>query len=385
MKNYVIILFFTLLIFASCKKENPVKPPDAKPTTCTYPQGNRLYFWQLDTIALFGSSLGGVWAFSDSDAYVMGYIVREVNGNTHALQGLHWNGKKWDTNIYGQPMEIAQYAVDVTGDSFYMVSVGERSFNPTKPGIGEFNNRTKKWKGYQFQTDGALRAVWTDGNGFFIAAGDNGMIYTKDGYDASWVYSKVPTDFHFLRITGISSDEIYVLGYKIIGGKSFYQIWKYHNQLWIKLYDNLDTSNQILSVPIEEGFSDIAVSRCEYSDSLKLYLIGWESYLFESKGHELVFKGVNLSSLGLPLRNLGRTGLDINFYSPNDYWVFGTRYNFFHWNGIDYQQFWINGLPGDDFQFGDQRKMIKTKTGKLFLPTEISSQVYVVVQTKLFF
>jgi hypothetical protein len=38
------------------------------------------------------------------------------------------------------------------------------------------------------------------------------------------------------------------------------------------------------------------------------------------------------------------------------------------------------GLPDDDAHFGNQRKMIKTSTGKIFLPTEVSSQVYVVVQ-----
>lgn len=381
MKRTLLIIFIISIISGINCKKNPVIPPD-KPKDCYYPPGNRNFTWRIDTVALFPSTLGGVWAFSDSDAYLMGNIFQWTNGVFTGYLGLHWNGKKWDTNINGTVEEIKHVANDVTGDDYYLVSVGNWSINPPKPALGEFDNRTKKWKGYQFQTAGELRSVWTDGKGYFIAVGDNGMVYTKDGHSAGWVYTKAPTNFNLFRVKGVSKNEIYILGYFTTNENVTYpQIWKYYNRNWIKLLDDLDTVGTYIKIPDNEhAIGDIYAHRCDITDSLQLYIIGWESYLFKTKGNSLNYKGINLTYLGLPLRTMERTGLDINAFSPNDIWIFGTRYNFYHWNGLSFKRIIIPGLPNDDMHFGDQRKMIKTKSGKIFLPTEIASQVYVIAQ-----
>ena len=372
----------TLFLGLSCKKEEPpctTCPPPA-PTNCTYPAGNRSFTWRSDTVAWFPSKLGGVWAFSDSDAYLMGNIIQYPNGNFAGYVGLHWNGIRWDSNINGTVEEVKHVANDATGDDHYMVSVGNWSINPPKPALGEFDNRTKRWQGYQFQTAGELRSVWTDGNGYFIAAGDDGMVYTKDGYAAGWVYSQAPTNFNFYKLAGVSKNEIYLLGYKNLPtGESYVQILKHDGQLWIKMYDTQDPTNQALPL-VREYVGDVIPLRCGITDSLKLYTTGTNSYLFETRGQDVPFLKTNLADWGLPLQSNGRTGLDINAYSPNDLWIFGTRYSFYHWNGSDFQRMIVPGLPNDDMSFGDQKKMVKTSTGKLFLPTEVSSQVYVVIQ-----
>src|SRR5690606_24465864 len=182
-------------------------------------------------------------AFSDSDAYLMGNIFQWTNGVFTGYVGLHWDGSSWNTDINGTVEEIKHVANDVTGDDHYLVSVGNWSINPPKPALGEFDNRTKKWKGYQFQTQGELRSVWTDGKGYFIAVGDNGMVYTKDGYSADWVYSKAPTDFNFTEVTGISKTEIYMRSVVSLATGEFYeQLWKYYNNQWVKLMDDQDTT-----------------------------------------------------------------------------------------------------------------------------------------------
>jgi hypothetical protein len=372
-----------MVLGENCKKDEPcTNCPPPPPTNCEYPPGNRNFIWRLDTVAWFPSTLGGVWAFSDSDAYVMGNIFQISNGVSKGYIGLHWNGKKWDININGTVDEIKHVANDVTGDDYFMVSVGNWSITPPKPGLGEFNNLTKKWKGYQFETQGELRSVWTDGNGYFIAVGDNGMVYTKDGYTAEWMYQKASTDFNFIKIAGISKEEIY--GNAVISlatGEIYQQYWKYDGKLWYKLYDGQDTTGTPVKLyNTDNGMYDIAATRCSITDSIKLYLIGWESFLLEAKGQSLDYNITNLTELGLPLRNLGRTAFRISLFSPNDIWIFGTRYNFYHWNGSNFQKIVIPGLPNDDMQFGDQRRMIKTFKGKAFLATEISSQVYAVVQ-----
>ncbi|MDP3830031.1 MAG: hypothetical protein Q8Q47_02100, partial [Ignavibacteriaceae bacterium] len=125
---------------------------------------------------------------------------------------------------------------------------------------------------------------------------------------------------------------------------------------------------------------DLYATRCGISDSLRLYIVGWESNLFETKGSSHQLKKTNLKEFGLPLRNIGRTAQRIFGFSPNDYWVFGTKYNYYHWNGLNFQQVNIQGFPSNVEYSGDNRRMIKTSSGKIFFPAEVSSQVYVIVQ-----
>lgn len=375
----VVLLSFVLII-TGCKK-NATQPPDDNPTTCTYPAGNRNFTWRIDTVAWFPSWLGGVWAFSDSDAYLMGEIFQRPNGVSTGYIGLHWNGKKWDTNINGTVEEIKHVANDVTGDDHYMVSVGNWSIDPPKPALGEFDNRTKKWKGYQFQIQGELRSVWTDSKGYFIAVGDNGMVYTKDGYTAEWVYQKASTEFSFYSVTGINKNEIYFWAYRhFASGGEHRQIWKLNNGSWIKMFDTQDTFGNIFDLAKTDLSNDIAVYKCDITDSVKIYIVGWESYLFEGKGPELSFKRTNLSDKGLPLRSNGREAGGITLFTPNDIWIQGSRYNNYHWNGKDFQRMIIPGLPNDDNAFGMQLKVRKTSSGKVFYTSEVSSQVYVVLQ-----
>ncbi len=374
-----LLFYLAIIILLSCHKDEPpiASPP---PTECLYAAGNRNYTWRVDTVAWWTSTVGGIWAFSDTDAYVMG----EIQGgypSYNMYAGLHWNGKKWDTNIYGTPMEIAHYSNEIAGDDHFFVSVGYWHIGNEKAGLAEFDNRMRRWKGYQYQNKGQLYSVWTDKKGYYIAVGDSGMVYIKDGDSAPWIFLQAPTKFRLYHISGISRNEIYTIGHNLLAtGRVYDQIWKYDGATWLKLFDTQDTAEEILSLTKNDYAADIAPVRCSITDSLKLYVIGDNSYLFQSKGQETVFSKTNLAEFGLALKANGRTGLDINIFSPNDYWVFGTRFNFYHYNGSNFQKIVISGLPNDDMHFGDQRKLVKTKTGKIFLPTEVASQVYVVVQ-----
>lgn len=396
MKNFLLTypVGIIILVFgvASCNTG-----PDPK-ETYDFPPGNREFSWRVDTVAWFPSTLGGVWAFADDDAYLMGNIIQyNDEGEFRGYIGLHWNGKEWDDDIHGtwgfdnttQTWgDIAITPNDVTGDDNVMVAVGSWGFaGVTYGGVAEFDNRTKTWKSDQFQSaEGELREVWTDGNGFFIAVGDNGMVYTKDRYQNEWVYSKAPTDFNLREIDGVSKNELYIRGYLSLPAEPVYdQLWKYTGSEWYKLYDNQDTSEVYLF--LEEamdarngGVADVAAWRCPVTDSLHLYIIANESFLVTAEGQSLGYKAINLSEKGLPLRQNQRTGLGIDLFTPNDIWIYGTRYNFYHWNGINFQKMEIPGLPNDDMQFGFQRKMQKTENGKIFFPTEVSPDVYVVVQ-----
>jgi len=379
---FLVTLLSIVALNFSCKK-SPTQPPDEKPTTCTYPPENRNFTWQMDTVAWFPSTLGGVWAFSDSDAYVMGYIFENKPPYSFSV-GLHWNGKIWDKSINGSFGEIKHYPNDVTGDGFFMVTAGYWAIGQEKAGLGEFDNRTKKWKGYQFQTQGELRSIWTDGKGYFIAAGDNGMVYTKDGYAAEWVYQKAPTEFNFYKVVGISKSEIYLRAARSLAtGEHYAQIWKYFNNSWSKLMDNQDTMNTLIKIlPSANGniVNDIDVYRCSMTDSLLLVLTGSESYEFYSKGNSNEFREVNLTSKGLQLSLLKKTGLYVTLYSPNDYWITSGYYNIYHWNGKDFKKIepsptWPYGQP-----WGVVSRIKKNDSGKIWMLLEMEPQVYSVIQ-----
>ena len=186
-----------------------------------------------------------------------------------------------------------------------------------------------------------------------------------------------------ILLSGVSKVEIYVTSYlSLASGVTYEQLWKFNGSTWQKLYDTQNPNEGLLqqgSIQFE-GVNDIAPYRCSVSDSLKLYWVANESFLLSSEGQSLNYEAQNLTELGLPLRQKGRTGLWVDLFTPNDVWIYGTRFNFYHWNGISFQKMTIPELPNDDTQFGYQRKMVKTKSGKVFFPTEISSQVYVVAQ-----
>lgn len=376
-------LIFIFILISCCSSPNE---PKNSSTPCSYPAGNRNFTWKADTIGWFPSTMGGVHAFADDDAYAGGTFVTNTNPRKTYLM-LHWDGVSWKPVEYSDLIsELGTQPLDITGDDQYMVAVGDYDPNSAKPGIGEYNNQTKKWKGTQFQTSGALRAVWTDKNGYFIAVGENGTIYSKDGYDAEWKYEQISSKYNFGDITGISKHEIYVLGHKDIwigdGYKLFNQIWKYDGSSWKKLFDDNDSTGMPLKIP--EGYDSyfgMGAVRCSETDELKLYLTGWESILYESTGQNLSFKMTNLSEKGLFLRTIRRVARDTYIFTPNDIWVTGDDFYFFHWDGSHFDRILIPPLPEKNSAAGFQHRFVKTKTGKLFIPSETSSsQVYVIVQ-----
>jgi hypothetical protein len=191
----------------------------------------------------------------------MGYLIQR---DGQLAGGLHWNGQKWGTDIHGTPEEIKHESNFVTGDDFFMVSVGYWGYSHIYyAGLGEFDNRTKKWKGFRFQTEGELRAVWTDGKGFFIAGGDNGMMYIKDGYTAPWMYQQAPTDYSLAHIDGVSKQEIYIQSFKWISGTFYSKGYRLQNSHWTLLFDTKDTEKVpiILNYPNQEPLG-ICAYRC---------------------------------------------------------------------------------------------------------------------------
>ena len=162
--------------------------------------------------------------------------------------------------------------------------------------------------------------------------------------------------------------------------QEYNQYWKYDGTRWYKLFDNQDTPGNVITLPADYSrMSDVAVYRCPATDSLKLYLTGWNSFLLQSKGQAQSYSVENLSP-ALPLHNMGNTAGLVDLFSPNDIWFLSAEYNFYEWNGTDFEQVYIPGLPGQETYTGFIGNITKTQSGKIFFPAEVSPQVYVVAQ-----
>ena len=89
-KNITNILI--IVVFAGCFlkcSNDPAQPPAE--TECKYEQGRRDFTWRADTVAWWPSTVTGIWAFSDDDAYIFGQTLTKDH-NLNPNLGLHWDG-----------------------------------------------------------------------------------------------------------------------------------------------------------------------------------------------------------------------------------------------------------------------------------------------------
>ena len=103
MKQTIVIAFVLGMIFVGldCKKEPPTNPQP--PTNCDSPPGNRNFTWRTDTVAWWPSEVGGVWAFSDDDAWVVGNLHGPTVPGPDKLHtiALEWNRMERYNPIHG--------------------------------------------------------------------------------------------------------------------------------------------------------------------------------------------------------------------------------------------------------------------------------------------
>jgi hypothetical protein len=373
--------FFVLILFiSSCSlfSGNDKKKDDS----CDWPIGNRNYTWRIDTVGYWPSDLGGLYVFNDSTAFITGRVETK---NSELLTGLRWNGKAWLTDIYSPSPSypIGHYGNDATGVDTLMVSVGYWGLKLDQAAIGEFNLKTKTWTKYQFETIGSLNSVWTDGKGYYIAVGDNGVMYSKDSPNSDWVFSRMEDEFNLTKVSGVSKSELYISGYKQPDPRSFaisriYRILQGQN---IKLYDTQNPEQSILKLNKSDEVSRLSVYRCTSTDSLYLAISANTTFKLTSYGHELDFKELNLHEF-IPFNTINISSGEVFMSTPNDIWVPTIYYGLYHYNGLNVQKIeTIPGLPyGNTNDWGIVRKMVFSKSGKIWMLMETKVQNYILIQ-----
>lgn len=365
--NQILDFIVAFCIFSGCEnpsspnKKDPVDPPPT--TSCDEPKTTNDYTWRIDTVGHWPSDLGGVYAFSDSDAYALG----DIWDGKEVYAGLHWDGKKWGKITSGTGDDIGHSSLAISGDQNLMVSVGYAGVaNPT-PVLAEFDNRTKKWKATKFSGFGAVTSIWTDGTGLFLAGGSYGKLYRKNGYSSSWVTLSCPFDGQIDGIKLLSNGELYISQYN---NSSQYQFWRQKNGVWQKIYDSSQPDSTRY---IQFGFDELWGFDMFYCPVTKILAM----YTFTTRNKTLVYKPEYDRFFGTENsyeQALGSLGHKAKVFAPNDIWFWGGAW--FHWDGKTTQRFKFPGYPS----FVTGTVPSKTKTGKVFIPLNNEGQVWLIAQ-----
>lgn len=367
--NFSFFLLLFLFFAMSCentsgpeKKDNPIDPP--LPTSCDELKTTNDYTWRIDTVGHWPSDLGGVYAFSDSDAYAMGHID---DGKSAVFAGLHWDGKNWREITSGTGTEIGHTSVAVIGDQNMMVSVGYAGVaNPT-PVLAEFDNRTKKWKATKFSGFGAVTSIWTDGSGLFLAGGSDGKIFRKNGYTASWETLSNPFTGQINYLEKLPDGELWVA---TTDANFSVEFWRQKNNQWQKVYDGAypDSTRYI-----QNGFDRLQgfdLYYCSVTKKLELFAFSTRvltlTYIPE-KDRFLDYGGPYTSDLGY-------WGRAAKVFAPNDIWFWGRAW--LHWDGKTLKRFQFPGYSA----FITGKTPSRTKSGKIFLPLNNEGQTWLVAQ-----
>lgn len=352
-KNSYYLSLLILFSSISCGRDSNPVDPIVPIKSCDAEKVTQNYFWRIDTIGLWPTYFGGLHAFSDSNAFAMGYINGEYLGK-------HWDGKNWTTNLFGTPMEIGHWSEAVTGDNNLMVSVGSADVGlPGIPAIGEFNNNQKKWKKTVFQSTGKLSAVWTDQNGFYIAGGSNGFIVVKNSNSSEWQIVPSPVKGTISWISGINKDQIYLSSYfyNTSASSSTNELWYYNSGVWTKLYNSeMPDSSSYFEFNGDNKFQGFELNFCSETNELHFLVRSKELqfYFWDSKA--------NRFKLEYPpyFTSTSRNSTNAKVFAPNDIWFSGNYYQ--HWDGKTVQR--VN-LPRN-FELGSI--VFKTISGKVFIP-----------------
>lgn len=322
----LLVVFF--LIYLSACDENgkitgtPDDPPDTTVLPCMNPKSSNTFNWDIDSIgereSISNSIAGGIFAFSDSDAFAMGNFYR--NGTIYA--GAHWDGKNWIYFTRNSTIQIATYAV--TGDSKRMVAVGGRFTALGGQQVLEFTKSDRKWKKTELSFRGNLYTVWTNGSGYYLAGGDEGLLVEKESDNSEWKIINSPVDFYVYKITGISKDKIFLLGAALQKGM---QIWSRINGIWNLLYDqSLTDTTFALNIPLKSDMADISVLSCSVGNSVNLYVGTVPVKIFT-----VMNNGTEFTPSKNPFASITREMLVIYPLAKNDIWLTGNY--LYHYNG----------------------------------------------------
>lgn len=244
-KQFKIFLISSVstFLFTNLQCSGPTGPPPVKPN-----KDPRTYSWTIDTIKASYLQLYEIWGSSANNVY--------FGGNNSGYPGClwHYDGNKYEViNLpENKPYEINGIYGFSSGDVWV---VGEKSYYNSgftdSSFICHYNGYL--WQQYFITGGGRLRAIWGSTPNDIWAVGSNTLLHFNG---ASWVKNSFyipPQGVQLASITGLSSDEVYMTGYRndVVPplDTTFYYLYYYNGNQWLvadssyKTYSSVSDEN----------------------------------------------------------------------------------------------------------------------------------------------
>lgn len=319
----LLVISFLILFPLGCKEDStgPIEPPP----------GKRDYTWTTDTISYPGSFqtlMRDIWASSPKDVYVVGYNDQAGEGTMYHFDGVKWTPVRLLTVQGGtikQGFELSAIYGFASNDLW---AVGEYIYdNPNPPPnfldsslIIHFDGRG--WTEYPTSGGRALRCIWMSSTSDGWAAGTEGTLFHFDGI--KWVKYGMDNNYFYNSITGLSSTEVYTIGYRedrvAPNDSAGYFLFKYGGSNWRIIDSVMQTPD---ALPPRFGLTI-------WSDGKQLYSVGSNIYRYENNNWSKVFDG--------PVGHVCKT---------SDQNIFAVGASVYHFNGTDWKEFTqFHTVPG---------------------------------------
>lgn len=190
-----LILIITFQFFVGC---DTTEPPPVKPV-----KDPRTYTWTIDTLKVsFQTYLRKIWGSGPNDVYIGGHNA----GRPGSLW--HYDGKSLS------PVELPVITYDVNGIYGFSSSdvwvVGETATNVSL--ILHYDGT--KWKDYSSNSGKELKCIWGSTSTDVWAAGTNTLFHFDGTSWKKYDFFIPPQGVQVLSMSGLGSNEVYMLGYR---------------------------------------------------------------------------------------------------------------------------------------------------------------------------
>jgi len=287
----------------------------ADSTECVLDTTSHNFFWEIDTLGIYGSYLNDVAIVNENDIWVVGKI--ETDTLTYNVG--HWNGFEWELLLIDIPVSLeGVYATD-TNDIWFTNGCGIYHYSGS-----EF---IKIWEcNWQANGPGQVNKIIQTENGDIYTIGNNGYIYKYNGSIFIQMTTNTSVDLNDIAYEG---GNIFVSGYSISGENSGFSIL-------LELVDN--QWNTIVETDhfYPNGADDIGLISAVWVNSDTCYIMSYSGIKKYSVLDQNISHWVSLSQMYASDRHILKfMGSNRNDLIFADGWGYFIYYNGNTWVRID--------------------------------------------------
>ncbi len=304
----VVAVFAILAGFSGC----------SEPASPIIEKDPRTYSWQVDTISnatITELQMMDIWGASPTDVYVAGR-TDTYDGKMYHFNGSSWSRVPLHTSEGGTVYGISGLHRICGFSSHSVYAVGEKYSNNKLVGlIVHFDGSS--WREIPLDSTGMLRSIWGSSESDMWAGGLHTLLRCQNGQWRKVAFPARTDQVQFLRITGSSPSDVYLIGVSV--GFAGPILYEYRYDLY-----HFDGAN--LSI-IDSLFLKPGAPPPHFGIEIKFIgrtLFSAENGIFALEGGQWVQK----ANIPQPITRL-------DGMSPSSIFAVGYRGTVLHYNGSD--------------------------------------------------